>query len=148
MEKLIDQIHEARAAIEGVLSKNLLVHDKDGRAYYMLHVLRVFEVEFLVHLKEWDRVSTTVKVNSFRFKGESGRRRTQTDIPLQAVIKSGRMALGTTEAIADLLVRQPASCLLSLSARLSSLRSLLRWFHTVSGSPRIVLFKVTSTLRL
>ncbi|KAH6905889.1 meiosis protein SPO22/ZIP4 like-domain-containing protein [Coprinopsis sp. MPI-PUGE-AT-0042] len=80
-ERLIDQIHEAKAAIGEVLSKNLLDHDKDGRADYMLHVLRVFEMEFLVHLKEWDRVSTTVK----------------------EVIKSGQMAVGTSEAVADLL---------------------------------------------
>ncbi|KAH6880612.1 hypothetical protein BKA70DRAFT_1378100 [Coprinopsis sp. MPI-PUGE-AT-0042] len=65
----------------GRFSKNPLDHDKDGRADYMLHVLRVFEMEFLVHLKEWDRVSTTVK----------------------EVIKSGQMAVGTSEAVADLL---------------------------------------------
>ncbi|EAU93351.2 hypothetical protein CC1G_04330 [Coprinopsis cinerea okayama7 len=81
LRKIIEDIGESKTAIREVLSKHASDDDKGDRGEYILHVLRVFEMEFLIQLKDWERVSAVIK----------------------EVVKSGPMAVGTYEAFADLL---------------------------------------------
>ncbi|EEB90105.1 hypothetical protein MPER_11734, partial [Moniliophthora perniciosa FA553] len=71
-----------RTRISEILEKDRISDESDTlRAQYILFSLRVFEVEMLVMLKEWDDVLQVI--------GSVG--------------KSGPLAVGTFEAIADLL---------------------------------------------
>lgn len=58
-------IKDAKNRITGVIAKNKVQESVDcDRIQYFLHVLRVFEAEFLVQLKEWDQLSLIVGVRS------------------------------------------------------------------------------------
>ncbi|TFK38784.1 meiosis protein SPO22/ZIP4 like-domain-containing protein [Crucibulum laeve] len=75
-------IKASKNKIVAVVSKNKIQDDNDrSRVQYFIHVLQVFEAEFLVQLKDWDQVSQIVA----------------------EIVNSGPLAVGTFEAIADIL---------------------------------------------
>ncbi|KIJ97167.1 hypothetical protein K443DRAFT_106039 [Laccaria amethystina LaAM-08-1] len=75
-------IKTAKNRITDILNNAKALDEGEGdRIQYFLHTLRVFETEFLVHLKEWNQISQIV----------------------QEIVKSGLLAVDTYEAIADIL---------------------------------------------
>ncbi|KAF7293678.1 hypothetical protein MIND_01147800 [Mycena indigotica] len=76
------RVSAAKTSISAIVNKNLLTERQDiTRAEYFLHVLRVFEAEIWTQLKEWQHLSRIVV----------------------DVVDSGPLAVGTYEAIADIL---------------------------------------------
>ncbi|THU92597.1 hypothetical protein K435DRAFT_726088 [Dendrothele bispora CBS 962.96] len=75
------EIKTCTEKISEILQKHVGNSSNSTRIRYFLHTLRVFETEILVQLKEWDRVLRLV----------------------DEIAKSGLPALGTYEAIADIL---------------------------------------------
>ncbi|KAF7306235.1 hypothetical protein MIND_00414100 [Mycena indigotica] len=76
------RVSAAKTSISAIVNKNLLTERQDiTRAEYFLHVLRVFEAEIWAQLKEWQHLSRIVV----------------------DVVDSGPLAVGTYEAIADIL---------------------------------------------
>ncbi|ESK93496.1 hypothetical protein Moror_1688 [Moniliophthora roreri MCA 2997] len=82
LREITAEIKRCRTRTSEILEKDRISDESDAlRAQYILFSLRVFEVEMLVMLKEWDDVLQVI--------GSVG--------------KSGPLAVGTFEAIADLL---------------------------------------------
>ncbi|EPQ61285.1 hypothetical protein GLOTRDRAFT_31559, partial [Gloeophyllum trabeum ATCC 11539] len=78
----LKNIEEAKARIQGILGKNLIRRQEDiPRVRSFLHVLRVFQVEMLCHLKDWCTLLETV--------GE--------------IVRADALAVNTFEAVADIL---------------------------------------------
>ncbi|KDR70078.1 hypothetical protein GALMADRAFT_76693 [Galerina marginata CBS 339.88] len=79
-------IKNAKAKISGIWNKKV-IQEGDGhdRIQYFLHALRVFQAEFAAQLKDWDQLSQGV----------------------DEVVDSGPLAVGTFEAIADILWLDP-----------------------------------------
>ncbi|PFH47188.1 hypothetical protein AMATHDRAFT_152750 [Amanita thiersii Skay4041] len=76
------EITACKSSILEIIGQHKIVEEADiTRAQYFIHTLRIFEAEFLVQLKEWDGLAKIV--------GEA--------------VSSGPLAVGTYEAIADLL---------------------------------------------
>ncbi|KAK1222658.1 sporulation-specific protein 22 [Marasmius sp. AFHP31] len=76
------EIRRSRTRVSEILEADRITDESDAlRAQYILYCLRIFEAEMRVHLKEWDEVLKIVGT----------------------VVKSGPLAVGTYEAIADLL---------------------------------------------
>lgn len=112
-------IKTSKDRITDILNKAKTLDEGEGdRIQYFLHTLRVFETEFLVHLKEWNQISQIV----------------------QEIVKSGPLAVDTYEAIADILwvdkdcpVNVLHECLEVLTRHLSSVKGNtlnLRSFHS------------------
>ncbi|KAF5347040.1 hypothetical protein D9758_011629 [Tetrapyrgos nigripes] len=82
LRDLATEIKTCRARIVEVIEKHIIVDRSDSvRIQYFLHTLHVFETEILVQLKEWDQVLLLV----------------------DDIAKGGPLAIGTYEAIADIL---------------------------------------------
>ncbi|PPQ65610.1 hypothetical protein CVT24_011819, partial [Panaeolus cyanescens] len=76
------ELKAAKSKIADICNKNVIQDDQaKERVQYFLHALKVFEAEFLVQLREWDSLATLV----------------------EDVVTSGPLAVGTYEAIADIL---------------------------------------------
>ncbi|KAG5643053.1 hypothetical protein DXG03_001631 [Asterophora parasitica] len=71
--------HRIRSIME---QGKILREDEILRVQYFIHILQVFEAEFLMQAKKWDQIPPLVK----------------------DIVSSGPLALGTYEAIADILV--------------------------------------------
>ncbi|KAF9527894.1 meiosis protein SPO22/ZIP4 like-domain-containing protein [Crepidotus variabilis] len=123
LSKLLGEIRSAKTRISDVMGKEVMQGVQDcQRIEYFLHALRVFEVEFSVHLKAWDEVSHVV----------------------EEVAQSGPAAIGTFEAIADILWLDQAcppnvlsQCLdailrSSLDHKCCSIEKFSRWLRTIS----------------
>ncbi|KAJ7160549.1 meiosis protein SPO22/ZIP4 like-domain-containing protein [Mycena crocata] len=96
------EVKACKQKILSILEKNKIAEPDDvRRVEYFLHVLRVFEAEMLAQLKEWEPLSRIV-----------------TD-----VVTSGPLAVGTYEAIADILWAEP-DC--PIHVLLSGLEAILR----------------------
>ncbi|KAF7311279.1 hypothetical protein MKEN_01029500 [Mycena kentingensis (nom. inval.)] len=80
------QITQAKQSILSITTRNA-VHSPDDqtRLEYFLHVLRVFEAEMFAQLKEWEALAGVVS----------------------DVVAAGPVAVGTYEAIADILWAEP-----------------------------------------
>ncbi|KAK7047207.1 sporulation-specific protein 22 [Paramarasmius palmivorus] len=82
LREITAEIKRCRTRISEILETDRITDESDAlRAQYILFSLRVFEVEMLVTLKEWDDVLQVIG----------------------SATKSGPLAVGTFEAIADLL---------------------------------------------
>ena len=58
-------IKTSKNRITDILNKAKTLDEGEGdRIQYFLHILRVFETEFLVHLKEWNQISQIVQVRN------------------------------------------------------------------------------------
>ncbi|TFK28437.1 hypothetical protein FA15DRAFT_60912 [Coprinopsis marcescibilis] len=123
LRKILERIREAKSAILGVLSrKNASSGGSNGdRGEQLLQTLRIFEMEALIQVKEWDKVSGI----------------------LQEVLKPGSTPVGTYEAFADLLWVAPDcpvqvlhECLeailnASLECKSLSLERFSRWLRAI-----------------
>ncbi|KAF7317365.1 hypothetical protein HMN09_00472800 [Mycena chlorophos] len=93
------EVKRAKDSILAILRRDVITDADDiRRTEYFLHVLRVFEAEILAQLKEWDELSQVV--------GE--------------VVDSGPLAVGTYEAIADILWAEP-DCPINVQTDLPSI---------------------------
>ncbi|KAL0578367.1 sporulation-specific protein 22 [Marasmius crinis-equi] len=82
IREIAAEIGRCRTRVSEVLEADRIADESDAlRAQYIVYTLRIFEVEMRVHLKDWDEVLKIVGT----------------------VVKSGPLAVGTYEAIADLL---------------------------------------------
>ncbi|KAK7461310.1 sporulation-specific protein 22 [Stygiomarasmius scandens] len=82
LREIATEIKTCTKRITQILEKHAIVDNSDcTRIQYFLHTLRVFEAEILVQLKEWDQVLQLV----------------------DEIAKSAPLAIGTYEAIADIL---------------------------------------------
>ena len=58
-------IKTSKNRITDILNKAKTLDEGEGdRIQYFLHILRIFETEFLVHLKEWNQISQIVQVRN------------------------------------------------------------------------------------
>ena len=58
-------IKTSKNRITDILNKAKTLDEGEGdRIQYFLHILRVFETESLVHLKEWNQISQIVQVRN------------------------------------------------------------------------------------
>lgn len=97
------EIKACKDKITEIIEQGKIKDENDTlRVQYFIHMLRVFHAELLTYLKKWNELSLLVEVSSpvdapwHRFKNY-----------LQEIVNSGALALGTYEAIADILVRSP-----------------------------------------
>ncbi|KAJ7066261.1 meiosis protein SPO22/ZIP4 like-domain-containing protein [Mycena amicta] len=102
LRELSAEVKHARESMLNILQKNTITQQDDvARVQYFLHVLRVFEAEMLAQLREWDQLSRVVA----------------------DVVDSGPLAVGTYEAIADILWAEP-EC--PINVLLTGLEAILR----------------------
>ncbi|KAJ7609436.1 hypothetical protein FB45DRAFT_944458 [Roridomyces roridus] len=96
------QVKASKEKILTIMDKNKITDAEDVvRVEYFLHVLRVFEVEILAQLKEWEQLSKIIS----------------------EVVTSGPLGVGTYEAIADILWSEP-EC--PINVLLTGLEAILR----------------------
>jgi len=82
LRAVTEEIRACKKRISEILDQHKIPTDTDlTRAQYFIHTLRVFEVEFLAQLRQWNDIEAIV--------GET--------------VNSGPSAAGTYEAIADIL---------------------------------------------
>jgi hypothetical protein len=66
-EKLLSiaaELNTSKSRIDGIIKRNKVTEEVDSaHVQSLVHTLRIFESEFLVQLKEWDRVSAIVTVS-------------------------------------------------------------------------------------
>ncbi|KAF5339435.1 hypothetical protein D9611_009828 [Ephemerocybe angulata] len=100
-------IRKAKADIEHAVQQEGPLRNADitSRGETYVHVLRIFEAEMCVQLREWDEVSDIVK----------------------EVVKTGPLCVGTYEAIADML----AILVASLDQNTLSVERFSRWLRAI-----------------
>lgn len=63
LRSIAAEITTSKNRIDGVINRNKVTEDTDvAHVQHLVHTLRVFETDFLVRLKDWDRVSAVVAV--------------------------------------------------------------------------------------
>ncbi|KAF6758817.1 meiosis protein SPO22/ZIP4 like-domain-containing protein [Ephemerocybe angulata] len=100
-------IRKAKADIERAVQQEGPLRNADitSRGETYVHVLRIFEAEMCVQLRDWDEVSDIVK----------------------EVVKTGPLCVGTYEAIADML----AILVASLDQNTLSVEQFSRWLRAI-----------------
>lgn len=62
--KIAEELQSCRTRIEGISAKGVFTDDNDvARIEYFVHTLRVFEVEMLAKMGEWNEVALVVDVS-------------------------------------------------------------------------------------
>ncbi|KAF8880917.1 meiosis protein SPO22/ZIP4 like-domain-containing protein [Gymnopilus junonius] len=95
------EIKNAKVKINDIWSKKIIQEAHDNECIqYFVHALRVFQAEFATHLKDWDQVSLEIDVQSVH---DLAKLNTTNATELQEITLSGPLAVGTYDAIADIL---------------------------------------------
>lgn len=68
--KIAEELKSCRMRIEGISAKGVFTDDNDvARIEYFVHTLRVFEVEMLAKMGEWNEVALVVDVSDYIIRG-------------------------------------------------------------------------------